>query len=130
MRRCVMDKQLEMFDAWMQSQKEFMETLTKAQMGFWESMNDSAKKMQETFLCAAIPHSQQEPGAAEALGLINKMTEGMVASSKNYIDEVMRMQEALRHTIDKQMEMGRRAATNVFEAGMHAKEKGNKEEAA
>ncbi len=118
-----MDRQMEVFDAWMQAQKDFMESWTKAQMSFWESMGESTRKMQEAFLCAAMPQSQQEPRAAEAMNFFNKMTEGMVGASKNYIDEAMKMQEAWRHTIDRQMEMGRKVAANMFEAGMRAKEK-------
>ena len=117
-----MNRQMEVFDAWMQAQKDFMESWTKAQMSFWESMNDSTRKMQEAFLCAAMPHSQQEPQAAEAMGFFNKLTEGMVGATKSYIDEAMKMQEAWRHTIDKQMEMGRRVAADMFEAGMRNKE--------
>ncbi len=50
----------------------------------------------------------------------------MVNTSKAYTDEVIKMQEALRHTIDKQMEIGRRMSTNLFEMGRHAAEEASR----
>jgi len=125
-----MAKEFEILDSYVQSQKEFMETLMNTQKELWERMAESTRKMQEAMLspmCSAQSQGhaggqEMEGAQKEAFNVYNTMVETMVNTSKAYTDEVIKMQEAWRHTIDKQMEIGRRMNTNLFEMGRHAAE--------
>jgi hypothetical protein len=129
-----MAKEFEILDSYVQSQKEFMETLMNTQKELWERMTESTRKMQEAMLNPIFqPQSQGTGGEMgegaqkEAFNIYNTMVETMVNTSKAYTDEVIKMQEAWRHTIDKQMEIGRRMNANLFEMGRHAAEEAGKQ---
>ena len=104
------------------------------QKELWERMAESTRKMQEAMLnplCSApFQGNAGEMGAEgaqkEAFNVYNTMVETMVNTSKVYADEAIKMQEAWRHTIDKQMEIGRRMGTNMFEMGRHAAEEASR----
>lgn len=124
-----MAKEFEMLDSMIQSQKEFMETWMTTQKELWDRMAESTRKVQEAMLsplCSTPSQGQSgqemEGAQKEAFNIYNTMMETMVNTSKVYTDEAIRMQEAWRHTIDKQMEIGRRMGTNLFEMGRHAAE--------
>jgi hypothetical protein len=122
-----MAKEFEILDSLVQSQKEFMETWMTTQKELWERMSESSRKMQEAMLSPLCsPQSgnsgDMEGAQKEAFNVYNTMVETMVNTSKVYTDEVIRMQEAWRHTIDKQMEIGRRMNTNIFEMGRRTAE--------
>ncbi len=124
-----MAKEFEILDSYVQSQKEFMETWMNTQKELWERMTESTRKMQEAMLspiCSSpgprAIRARAQAAQKEAFNIYNTMVETMVNTSKAYTDEVIKMQEACRHTIDKQMEIGRRMSTNLFEMGRHAAE--------
>ena len=103
------------------------------QKELWERMAESTRKMQEAMLnpiCQTQSQGECRRTAGpqkEAFNVYNTMVETMVNTSKAYTDEVIKMQEAWRHTIDKQMEIGRRMSTNLFEMGRHAAEEAGKQ---
>jgi hypothetical protein len=122
-----MAKEFEILDSLVQSQKEFMETWMTTQKELWERMSESSRKMQEAMLSPLCSNPSGNGGDVEgaqkeAFNIYNTMVENMVNTSKVYADEVIRMQEAWRHTIDKQMEIGRRMNTNLFEMGRRTAE--------
>jgi hypothetical protein len=122
-----MAKEFEILDSLIQSQKEFMETWMTTQKELWERMAESTRKMQEAMLSplCSTPSGNagdMEGAQKEAFNVYNTMVETMVNTSKVYTDEAIRMQEAWRHTIDKQMEIGRRMNTNMFEMGRRTAE--------
>ncbi|MHB8174865.1 MAG: hypothetical protein ACYDFU_10455, partial [Nitrospirota bacterium] len=53
----------------------------------------------------------------EFLNVYNTMMATLIDASKIYTDEAIRMQDAWMHTINKQMDMGRKMNTSIFEAG-------------
>jgi len=107
-----MDKTLESVDAWMKSQKAFMENWVKAQKEFMDNWLEATKKMQESFLKMGVP---QEGTAKETQDLYNSWLTTMVNSSKVFTDEAGRVQETWRNTVEKQMEMSREVVKNFSE---------------
>jgi hypothetical protein len=133
-----MAKEFEILDSLVQSQKEFMETWMNTQKELWERMAESTRKMQDAMLgpLCSTPFQGRtgemgDPQATqkEAFNIYNTMVDTMVNTSKVYTDQVIKMQEAWRHTIDKQMEIGRRMNTNLFEMGRHVAEEAGRRQA-
>lgn len=98
----VMEKGTEFFDAWIKSQKEFMDNWLKAQKEFMENWTDATKKLQESFMNLGGP---QEGPAKEMFNLYNSWVTTMTNSSKVFSDEALKMQDAWKSSVEKQMEM-------------------------
>ena len=93
-----MDKMNELFDAWMKSQKDFM-----------DNWSEATKKMQETFLNMGVP---QEGPMKEPLNLYKTWFTTIANSSKVFTDEAGRLQETWKSAVEKQMDMSREAVKN------------------
>ncbi|MGA2193553.1 MAG: hypothetical protein ABSG42_09300 [Nitrospirota bacterium] len=119
-----MARETEIFDAWIQSQREFMESVMKGQQELLNNITDSARKMQDAFLrpLCSQPGSESDPSQRQAFNAYNTVVETMVNSSKLFTDEVMRMQEAWRHTLDRQVDIGKRMTSSMFEMGRRSAE--------
>ena len=104
-----MDKMMELFDAWMKSQRDFMDSSIKAQKEFTDNWIEATKKVQETFLNIGIP---QEGAMKEPLNLYKTWFTSMANSSKVFTDEAGNIQETFKNVVERQMEMGREAVKN------------------
>ena len=99
-----MEKIMELLDAMMKSQKEFLGTWVAAQKEFMTNWIETTKKIQESFLNVG---GAQEGTTKETLNLYRSWFDTMANSSRVYTEEVGRAQEAWKNTIEKQMEMNR-----------------------
>lgn len=112
-----MEKAMEFFDGWLKTQKEFMENWVKAQKEFMENWAEATRKLQEPLLNLG---SSQEGPAKDVLNFYNSWVSTMVNSSKAFTDEVIKIQETWKSTVEKQMEMSREMANNFFELSKQA----------
>lgn len=115
-----MEKEVESFDAWVQCQRDFWESMMDIQKNFWQNVAESSRKMQEAMMRPGffIPGEWGEGfPQKEAAKSYSTMVETMIQSSKSMTDEAVRMQEAWRQAMDKQMDIGRRMTVNFFEMG-------------
>lgn len=104
-----MEKGLEVFDAWVKSQKEFLDAWLKSQKEFQTNWIESMKKLQESF--TNLGFSQDGPGK-EITNLFNSLFNNMTNSSKIFSDEALKMQETWKITVEKQMEMSKEMVKN------------------
>jgi hypothetical protein len=104
-----MDKMTELFDAWMKSQKDFMESSMKTQKEFMDNWVESTKKIQETFLNMGMAQEgpMKEPLKTWFTTISN--------SSKVFTDEAARLQETWKNAVEKQMDMSKEAVKNFSE---------------
>ena len=112
-----MAKEMEIFDSWIQSQKEMMDTFIRMQKDFFGAMADSAKKMQESMLCAG--GAQEAEGAQKGY---SQMVDTMMNSSRTFTDQAMRMQDAWLETFRRQMDMATGMGRNFMEFGSRAQQ--------
>ncbi len=115
-----MEKGLELFDAWVKSQKEYLETWLKSQKDFMTNWTESLKKLQESFI--NLGASQEGPGK-EMANILNSLFSNMANFTKVLSDETLKMQETWKSTLDKQMEMSREMVKNFPELFKQAGEK-------
>jgi len=104
-----MDKILELVDALMKSQKEFMESWLKSQKQFMENWNQAAHIMQGTLLSLEGP---QDSATKEMVNLYKSALATMVDSSKVLADEAGKLQTTWKDTIEKQMDMSKDMVKN------------------
>ena len=107
-----MEKGMEFFDAWVESQKEFFETGLRSQKELMTNWTESSRKLQESFL--NLGTFQEGPGK-EMLNMFNPWFNTMANSAKVFSDEVVKIQEIWKSTFEKQMEMSRGMVKNPFE---------------
>jgi len=88
-------------EKWAISQKDIM--------GSW---SDATKKFQESL--ATMGGSQEGP-AKEMIALYNSWLTTMVNSSKNFAQELEKMQETWKSTVEKQMEMSKEIVKKMSE---------------
>ena len=104
-----MEKIMELLDAMMKSQKEFLGSWVTAQKEFMANWMETTKKIQESFLTAG---GAQEGATKETLNLYKSWFDTMANSSRVFTEEVGRVQETWKNTIEKQMEMNREVIKN------------------
>ena len=97
-----MDKGTEIFDVWIASQKGFMDNWVKSQKEFMENWTEATKKLQESFINLGGP---QEGPAKEMFKMYNSWVTTMTDSSKVFTDEAVKMQDAWKKSVEKQLEM-------------------------
>jgi hypothetical protein len=99
-----MEKGLEFFDLWVNSQKEFVETWSKSQKELVDHWNESTKKFQESFITLGFA---QEGPVKETNNLFNSLFNTVANSTKAFSDEAVKMQDTWKGTVEKQMESSR-----------------------
>ena len=104
-----MEKGLEFFDTYVNSQKEFVEAWSKSQKELLTNWNESTKKLQETFVTLG---TAQEGPVKETTNLFNSVFNTVANSTKIFSDEAVKMQEAFKGTVEKQMETSREMVKN------------------
>lgn len=109
-----MDKTVEFMDAWLKSQKDFLDNWVKTQREFLENWAEATRKLQDTFLSLGGPQIEGTPGK-EMLTLYNSWMNSMNNSTKLLTDEMVKMQENWKNTVEKQMEFSREMLNNFGE---------------
>ncbi len=107
-------KNVEFFETWFKLQKEFLENWTKSQKEFMETWLEASKKMQESFM--NLDGGKTGVPGKEMLTMYNTWYNTMADSSKIFTEEALKMQEAWKTSVEKQMVMGREMFKN-FSAG-------------
>jgi len=105
-----MENIVEIANTWMKSQKEFMESWVNSQRRFMENWAEATKIMQTSLLNMGGP---QEGATKEIFNLYKSALTTMVDSSKVLTDEAEKIQETLKSTAEKQMDMGREMVKNL-----------------
>ncbi len=114
-----MAKEMEIFDSWVQSQKEMMDTWMRMQKDFFGMMADSARKMQEAMLCQ-FGAQEAEGAQQEAAGRYNQMVDTMMNSSRMFTDQAMRLQDAWMEAFRRQVEVAAGMGRTFMERGWQA----------
>lgn len=109
-----MEKTFELYNTWFKMQKEFIDTWANAQKDFVDNLIEASKKLQESFLEAG---SMREgvPGK-ELLNFYTNWFNTIITSSRSFTDEVIKMQETWKSSLQKQMETSRDMIRNFTEA--------------
>jgi hypothetical protein len=88
----------EFFEAFVNSQREFLEGWMKTQKDMLDNWLEATRKFQEAFLNLG---GTQE-GGRDYMKMYNAWLSTLVNSSKIYTDEISKMQEKWRSTVDKE----------------------------
>lgn len=107
-----MEKALELVDAWMLSQQEFMENWVKSQRDFMDTWVEATRQLQETFLKIGGP---QEGMMKESFNQYKTWSAKIEQSSKAFFDETGKIHELWKNAADKQMNMSRQIIKNYME---------------
>jgi hypothetical protein len=121
MKEIQMETQIDYFDAWMNTQKAFMNNMLNAQKEMRSQWLDSVQKVQVSI--SNLPGVQENPQAKEALNLYNTWFSTMLNTTKALGDEALKVQETLNKSIEKQIEMGRELVNSLSELSKPAKKK-------
>ncbi len=114
-----MAKEMEIFDSWVQSQKEMMDTWMRMQKDFFGMMADSARKMQEAMLCQfGVPEA--EGAQKETLSRYNQMVDTMMNSTRMFTDQAMKVQDAWMEAFRRQVEVAAGVGRTFMERGWQA----------
>lgn len=116
-----MEKQLDYFDNWANTQKAFMGNMLNAQKEMRRQWLDSVQKVQDSI--GQLPGVQENPQAKEALNLYNTWFSTMLNTTKALGDETLKVQETLNSSIEKQIDMGRELVTSLSDLSKPAKKK-------
>ena len=96
-----MEKNLEFFEAWAKTQKDFLESSLKSQEIFRTQWLESMKKTQEAFLNSA--GAFDNPQSKEALKLFNTWFTNVISSSELFNEEVLKVQKTWEKTLETQL---------------------------
>jgi hypothetical protein len=107
-----MEKVMEYVDAWMKPQKDYMENWAKSQKEMMGSWSDGTKKFQEYL--STLSGFQQGP-AKEMITLYNSWLTTMVNSSNNFTQELEKMQQIWKNTVEEQMGFSREIMNKMVE---------------
>jgi cytoplasmic iron level regulating protein YaaA (DUF328/UPF0246 family) len=106
-----MEKALELYDAWLQSQKDFLNNWTGSQKELMDNWLESVKKIQMSFGAVAGTHG----GSQQLFDLFSSWFNTMLNSSKAFTEGITNLQNAWKTTIEKQMEMSREASKHIMD---------------
>lgn len=109
-RRTEMNNVMEMVDSCIKTQKDFMDSLAKAQKEGVERWVEATVKLQEPLLNAG---GAQKGPMKDVLGFYNTCLTTMMNSVKTAADESGKIQESWRSVSEKQMEMAREMMQNM-----------------
>ncbi len=98
-------KQAEIFDVWMKMQKEYMDTMTRSQKELMDNWMEASKKFQESL--SNFDGGQAGKPGKEMLNVFSTWLNTMVNSSKILTEEGLKIQEAWKTTVEKQMSAGK-----------------------
>jgi hypothetical protein len=107
-----MEQVMENVDAWMKTQKDYMENWAKSQKEMMGSWSNGTKKFQESL--STMSGFQVGP-AKEMITLYNSWLTTMVNSSNNFTQELEKMQEAWKNTVEEQMGISREIVKKMVE---------------
>jgi len=106
-----MEKTLEFYDTWLDSQKNFLDNWTSSQKELMDNWLEGIKKIQTSFASITGSHG----GSPQLLELFNSWFTTMLSSSKAFTEGVTNLQDAWKTTIEKQMEMGRETSKHIID---------------
>ena len=115
-----MEKVMEYVDAWMKPQKDYMENWAKSQKEMMGSWSEGTKKFQESL--STMSGFQASP-AKEMIALYNSWLTTMVNSSNNFTQELEKMQEAWKNTVEQQMGISREIVNKMVTLFKQAEKK-------
>jgi hypothetical protein len=97
-----MNTMMEMVDSWTKSQKELVDNLVKAQKAGIDRWAEAAAKMQESLQDLGVP---QEGSAKEVRSFYASLMTTAASSTKAIAEDAVKMQEAWKGAIEKQLEL-------------------------
>ena len=116
------EKGFELFDSWMESQREFSESWLKSQSDLLENWINTTKSLQQSFLTLMV--GEKDGGTKNDMTkLIDSWRTIMYDSSKVFTDGIMRIQEGWRAVFEKQMEMSKEIARKNMDIIRQAEKK-------
>lgn len=98
-----MERTFEFIDAWFKMQTEFVGTLAGLQKDFLDNFIESSKKIQQTFLGAA---GEGLPGK-QMTDYYDMWFSTAVNSSRAFTDQIIKMQETWKASVNRQLDSGR-----------------------
>ena len=108
-----MEKQLEYFDVLANTQKQVLGNLVTAQKDLRTQWLDGMSKVHSTV--TSIPGIPETPQTKEVLNQFNTWFSSMIASTKTFSDEALKMQENLNTAFEKQIELSREVVKSFSE---------------
>ncbi len=106
------DRIAQLFDSWMNTQKDVMETWVRSQKEFVDTWVDATKKLQESFLNTG---GAQEGTINENLNVYRSWLTTMSNSSKVFTDQAGRIQDTWKNAVEKQMDVSREMVNHFAE---------------
>lgn len=91
------------FEAFLNSQREFLQGWMNTQKTMLDNWLQATRKFQEAFADLGSPQEGTTPGK-EYLKMYNAWLSTVVNSSKIYTDEISKMQEKWKETLQKEKE--------------------------
>ena len=108
-----MEKQLEYFDVLANTQKQVLGNLVTAQKDLRTQWLDGMSKVHSAV--TSIPGIPETPQTKEVLNQFNTWFSSMIASTKTFSDEALKMQENLNTAFEKQIELSREVVKSFSE---------------
>jgi hypothetical protein len=105
------EKAFAFFDTWVRLQKDFLDNWTGSQKELMENWLDSIKKIQLSFSTMAGSRGV----SPQLLDLFNSWYTTMLSSSRAFTEGITNLQNAWKTTIEKQMEMSKEIAKQIFD---------------
>jgi hypothetical protein len=106
-----MEKTLEFYDTWLESQKYFLNNWTRSQKELMDNWLEGIKKIQVSFGSMAV----SKVGSPQLLELFNSWFTTMLSSSKAFTEGITDLQNAWKTTLEKQMEMGKETSQHIID---------------
>jgi hypothetical protein len=104
-----MEKEFEYLEAWMKAQKEYLDTWSKSQKEFMNNWSESLKTFQGSF----EKFGGTQEGASKDIGnFFNSILNNMTNSAKFFGDEMIKVQETWKSSLEKQMEASKEMIKN------------------
>ncbi len=111
-------KNVEIFETWMKMQKEYMDTMMKSQKELMDNWMEASTKIQESLSTFDGRQMAGKPGK-EMLNVFSTWLNTMVNSSKILTEEGLKIQEAWKTSLEKQMSAGKEIFKGFAEHSSH-----------